>query len=77
MLYPQAYIKKGHTYSHIPYPECVHQFFCCFLMHNMHLYLNELECVHLGVRIQVYLQFADKKHIIIKVLVDAFRTGNT
>ncbi len=33
-------------------------------MHNMYFYLNDPECIHLGVRIQVQLQFADNKHNI-------------
>ncbi len=28
--------ERAYTYSGISCPECVHQFFCCLLMHNMH-----------------------------------------
>ncbi len=33
--------ERAYTYSGISCPECVNQFFCCLLMHNMHFYLNE------------------------------------
>ncbi len=35
--------ERAYTYSGISCLECVHQFFCCLLMHNMHFCLNEHE----------------------------------
>ncbi len=36
--YTGLHQERAYTYSGISCPECVHQFFCCLLMHNMHFY---------------------------------------
>ena len=44
--------ERAYTYSGISCPECVHQFFCCLLMHIMH-FVCKLQLV-LNVDTKVY-----------------------